>query len=131
MGPRRSVLGPSIIVGSHDSWATVVLDGAGGVQTLPSSSYKGDPRMREMHGGISNTLGGEIIGSISPCKLHRLLLAWLMLEANFVQQDKRFHTFCRSSDHSDIKVSNKSALALLVALKQKVKECGTQGLGGA
>lgn len=124
------MLGPSIIVGSHDSWATVVLDGAGGVQTLQSSPYKGDPRMREMHGGVSNTQGGEITGSISPGKRHRLLLAWLMLEANFVQQDKRFRTFCRSLDHSDIKVSNKSALALVVASKQKVENVGLRAWVG-
>lgn len=87
--------------------------------------------MREKHGGISNTLRGDIMSSISPWKLHRRLLAWLVLEAIFVQQYKRFHTFCPSLDHSDVKVSNKSALAVLVALKQKVEECGTQGLGGA
>lgn len=36
LGPLRSVLGPSTIIGSHDSWDTVGLDGAGGVQTLQS-----------------------------------------------------------------------------------------------
>lgn len=53
-----------------------------------------------------------------------------MLEANFVQQDKRFRTFCRSLDHSDIKISNKSALALVVASKQKVENVGLRAWVG-
>lgn len=34
--------------------------------------------------GVSNPLDGEIFGSIPSCKLHRLLVAWLMLKAIFV-----------------------------------------------
>lgn len=40
--------------------------------------------MRAMDGGVSNPLDGEIFGSISSCKLHGLLVAWLMLKAIFV-----------------------------------------------
>lgn len=47
---------------------------------------EGDPRIKAMYSGVSNSLVGGIFNSISSCKPHRLPLTWLMLKANIVQQ---------------------------------------------
>lgn len=45
---------------------------------------EGNPRIKEMYGGISNSLGGGIFGSMPPCKPHRLLLpGWCLKPSLF------------------------------------------------
>lgn len=76
-----SMLGPSITIGSHDSRATVVLKLLVGSRHSTYNVRRG-PQNREMYGAISNSLGKEIFSYISTYKLHRLPLAWLVLNTS-------------------------------------------------